>query len=211
MSRENAPLPSAFDWKQARLVHRDNLPHVRQANVIYFVTCRLADSLPAERVAELKRGREQWRRLNPEPHSPQQEREYRRIWTARIENLLDAGYGACPLRDPECRDMLEVTMRHDDGKKYQLGELVIMPNHVHALVHLLSGCELGDIIKAWKSVSARRIGKRLGHTGTYWMDEYFDHAIRGEEQLQKFLQYIRDNPRNLPPGSFTLGTGTLKT
>ncbi len=88
------------------MAHRDNLPQVRQDNVIYFVTFRLADSPPAERVAELREERDQWMRLHPEPHTPAQQSEYRRIWTVRIENLMDAGYGRCELRDAACRAML---------------------------------------------------------------------------------------------------------
>ncbi|HZK80212.1 MAG TPA: transposase [Humisphaera sp.] len=201
--------PSAFGWDQAWLDHRDNLPHVRQENVVYFVTFRLADSLPAERVAELRNQREQWLRLNPLPHTRVQEREYRRIWTVRIENLLDAGYGACVLRDPACREILEASIRHDDGVAYRLGEFVIMPNHVHALLQMLPGRELGESVKAWKSVSARRIGKRLGRLGSYWMDEYFDHSVRHDASLARFVSYIRENPMRLSSGSFTLGSGTL--
>ena len=202
--------PSAFDWTRARLDHWDNLPHVRQENAVYFVTFRLGDSLPAERVAELKQQREAWMKLNPIPHSEEQQREYRRIWTARIENLLDAGYGACVLRDPACREILETSMRHDDGPAYRLGEFVIMPNHVHALVQMLPGHELSDAIKAWKSISARRIRKRLERLGSYWMDEYFDHIVRSNERLERFVDYIHQNPERLPHGTFTLGRGTLR-
>ncbi len=201
--------PSRFDWDRARLGHRGNLPHVRQENVIYFVTFRLGDSLPAERVAELRERRDEWLRRHPPPHTPMQQREYHAIWTDRIERLLDAGYGACVLRDPEYRDMLESSLRHEDGVKYQLGEFVIMPNHAHVLVYTLPGFELSETIKAWKSVSARRVGKRLGRAGSYWMDEYFDHAVRSEESLCRFVDYIRQNPTGLPVGAFTLGQGTL--
>jgi REP element-mobilizing transposase RayT len=203
------PPPSPFNWNHAQIAHRDNLPHVRQDNVVYFVTFRLADSLPAERVAELQEERNRWIQLNPEPHTPAQAREYRRIWTVRIENLMDAGYGRCELRNDECRAMLEASMRHEDGSKYRLGPFVIMPNHVHALLVMLPGFDLSDIIKAWKSISARRIGNHMGRRGSYWMDEYFDHAVRGDEPLSKFARYIQENPRNLQPGDFTLGTGTL--
>jgi REP element-mobilizing transposase RayT len=205
------PNPSAFSWKYAALTHRGYLPHVRQENVVYFVTFRLADSLPAERVTELLDQRTQWLRRNPLPHSPQQIKEYRQIWTVPIENLLDAGHGECVLKNAACREVLEASMRHDDGSKYQLGEYVIMPNHVHALVHALPNYELAHAMKAWKSVSARRIGKLLGRTGSFWMDEYFDHAVRDEAHLEKFTRYIRENPRGLPSGSFTLGTGKLQS
>jgi REP element-mobilizing transposase RayT len=202
--------PSPFDWRQAQLAHRDNLPHVRQDNVVYFVTFRLADSLPAERVQELREERDRWLRLHPEPHTPAQQSEYRRIWTARIENLMDAGYGRCELRDAGCRGMLEACMRHDDETAYRLGPFVIMPNHVHALLLMLPGYSLSDMIKAWKSISARRIGTRLGRRGSYWMNEYFDHAVRGDDSLEKFARYVRENPTRLRPGEFTLGSGTLE-
>jgi len=202
--------PDAFDWSRAQIAHRDNLPHVRQENVVYFVTFRLGDSLPAERLAELKEQREKWIKRNRLPHTPQQKEEYRRIWTARIERLLDAGYGSCVLRSAECRGMLENIMRHADAARYQLGDFVIMPNHVHAMVHLPVGEELAKIIKARKSVSARQFGKRLGRAGCYWMDEYFDHALRSDESREKFVQYIRKNPSHLHDGEFTLGCGTLK-
>ena len=201
--------PSAFDWHQAWLDHRDNLPHIRQENILYFVTFRLADSLPAERVAELRRRRDRWLRLNPLPHSTDQQREYRRLWTARIEHLLDAGYGACVLRDPACRAPLEACIRHDDALHYRLGDFVIMPNHVHALLHVSPGHELSNIVKAWKSVSARRIGKLRGSPGSYWMPEYFDHGVRGDASLDRFRRYIRKNPDALPPGTFTVGRGSL--
>ncbi len=41
------------------------------------------------------------------------------------------------------------------------------------------------------------------------MDEYFDHAVRGDESLEKFARYVRDNARRLQPGEFTLGSGDL--
>jgi putative transposase len=204
-------IPTTFDWSHASIEHRDNLPHVRQDNVIYFLTFRLADSLPQEKVAELKQNRAQWMHLNPPPHTPEQQQEYRRIWTVRIENLMDAGYGKCVLRDPECRAMLEATMRYDDAVRYRLGEFVIMPNHVHALLHVLPNQDLSEIVKAWKSISARRIGRRLGQLGSYWMDEYFDHAVRADEALERFVSYIRQNPNHLTATDFTLARGTLAT
>jgi REP element-mobilizing transposase RayT len=204
-------LPSAFDWKYAAMAHRDHLPHVRQENVVYFITFRLADALPADRLNELLRQRADWTRRNPPPHTSEQQREFRQIWTTRIENMLDAGHGECALKDAGCRAFVESTMRHDDGTRYRLGDFVVMPNHVHCLLQMLTGHELSDVLKAWKSISSRQIGKLLGRLGSYWMDEYFDHAVRDEAHLEKFAKYIRENPRGLPVGSFTLGHGGLRS
>ncbi len=188
---DDPPSPAAFDWKKARFAHRDKLPHVRQDNVVYFVTFRLADSLPAERTRELRQERDRWLAANPLPHSPEQATVFRTIWTTRIENLMDAGLGRCPLANPECREIVAAVLRHDDGLLYRLGEFVLMPNHVHVLVQLLSGGNLSMVVKAWKSVSARRINQTLKQSGSLSQQEYFDHAVRDTASFNRFTTYIR--------------------
>ena len=34
-----------------------------------------------------------------------------------------------------------------------------------------------------------------GASGCVWQDETFDHIVRTESQLAKFVRYIEDNPR----------------
>ena len=46
-------------------IYRGKLPHWRQEGVIYFVTFRLADSLPQAKLDWLRREKELWLRLNP--------------------------------------------------------------------------------------------------------------------------------------------------
>ncbi len=41
-------------------IHRRNLPHWRQTNVTYFVTTRLADSMPQEKIREWQTKRDAW-------------------------------------------------------------------------------------------------------------------------------------------------------
>jgi REP element-mobilizing transposase RayT len=198
-----------FDRGEAYLQHRDHLPHLRQQNVIYFLTFRLADSLPARRLDQLRRVRDQWILDNPPPHTLRQESEYRSLWTGPIERLLDGGHGECLLRNPECRGFLEETMRHDDGAAYSLGEFVIMPNHVHALLHVPKSSDLSTILQAWKSISARRINKLHRRSGTLWQSEPFDHIVRDGTHHRRFANYIGKNPAKLRAGHFTLGCGTL--
>ena len=58
-----------FDPEADFQVYRRNLPHWRQAGVKYFVTFRLADSLPTQKLAALK---EEKRTLaRPKPPSSQ--------------------------------------------------------------------------------------------------------------------------------------------
>ena len=47
-----------------------------------------------------------------------------------------------------------------NGQRYVLGEYVVMPNHVHALVRPLANHDLDRILHSWKSFSANQISKR---------------------------------------------------
>lgn len=201
--------PSFYDPHRATLHHRDQLPHLRQENALYFITFRLADSLPAEKLAQLKASRTHWLKTNPPPHTLAQQSEYKKLWTTPIERLLDANHGSCLLRKPTARLHLENTLRHHDTITYHLGHFVIMPNHVHLLAHILPPHDLSAILKAWKSVSARRINKTLQRSGPLWLEESFDHIVRDRPHWQRFITYIQKNPAHCPPNTYTLSQGSL--
>jgi hypothetical protein len=44
-----------------------------------------------------------------------------------------------------------------------------------------------------------QINKMSGSRGRVWHPESFDHIVRSAAQLERFEQYIRDNPKSLPP------------
>src|SRR6266550_62103 len=57
-------------------------------------------------------------------------------------------------------------LRHFDSQRYHLDAFVVMPNHVHALVQPLPGHSLKEILRSWKSYSARQINKTVGRSGS---------------------------------------------
>jgi len=89
-----------------------NLPHWEQPDSTYFVTFRLADSLPASKLAELEEERATWLKFNPEPWSDDQRREYYRRFTARLDEWLDAGSGSCVLRDERTAKVVADALNH---------------------------------------------------------------------------------------------------
>ena len=188
-----------FDPEADFQVHRRNLPHRRQAGVIYFVTFHLADSLPRLKRAALQEERKLWLALNQPPHNERQTEEYHRNFSKRIHDWLDAGYGSCALAHPQIFRLIESVLNFFDGQRYALGEYVVMPNHVHALVQPLENHSLDLILHSWKSFSANQINKMSGSRGRVWHPESFDHIVRSAAQLERFEQYIRDNPKSLPP------------
>ncbi len=65
--------------------------------------------------------------------------------------------------------------------------VVLMPDHLHALVALPSEKELRKVVTDWKKLLARKLGIR-------WQRDFFDHRIRKEENLQEKADYILHNP-----------------
>ena len=70
----------------------------------------------------------------------------------------------------------------------------LMPNHVHAVVELIDGFSLSDIVRSWKSFTARLANARLGQRGQFWHPDYFDRFMRNEEHLAQTVEYVEQNP-----------------
>ena len=81
---------------------RRNLPHWTQLGKMYFVTFRLADSLPQKRLEQIQQERKIWSACHSKPYSEQEWQEYHRLFSERIEHWLDAGHGECILAQPVC-------------------------------------------------------------------------------------------------------------
>ncbi|HKS36236.1 MAG TPA: transposase, partial [Verrucomicrobiae bacterium] len=187
------------------------LPHWRQQSKLYFVTFRLNDSVAQGDLSAWREEKRIWESHHPKPWTDADWAEYHQRFTERMEQLLDAGYGSCALAKPEVGERVEAALRHFDGSRYRLGDFVVMPNHVHVLVQPAGDAELSTIMHSWKSFTAKRANARLGTSGIFWRDEYFDHLVRSEAQHEKFRAYIHENP--IGPGlrrdQFRIGTGTF--
>ena len=117
---------------------RGYLPHVKREGASYFVTFRLADSLPkavleriqAERAAALHQL--STIRQQPDgracPSSAATEAAIEREDQRKIEQYLDRGTGACYLRRAEIADLVTQALHHFDGERYWLKDWVVMPN-----------------------------------------------------------------------------------
>jgi REP element-mobilizing transposase RayT len=172
----------------------NRLPHWQQAGGIYFVTFRLADSVPKQLLDRWVAEREGWLRFHPSPWSQEEEREYHERFTGAMERWLDAGHGSCVLRRPECARVVESALRHFDGQRCDLFTSVVMPNHVHALFRLREGHTLEKMVHTWKRFTARRVNAMLGSRGHLWQRDYFDRLVRDYAHFGRCVRYIRRNP-----------------
>ncbi|MGH7993245.1 MAG: helicase C-terminal domain-containing protein, partial [Limisphaerales bacterium] len=187
-----------------------HLPHWRQEGCAYFVTFRLADSIPKDKLIQWQVELREWLHRHPEPRTAVQEQEYAERFAERFHAWLDDGLGACWLQQPEISAVVEEALRFFDGQRYWLGQFVVMPNHVHVLVRPLQENSLSEILHSWKSFTAKKINTLLTRAGKVWQDESFDCLVREATQLEQFSAYIQENPAkaHLLQGKFRLGHGS---
>ena len=202
------PLP--FDPAAAHMLYRRSLPHWRQAGTAYFVTFRLADAVPKAVLHQWLSETRVWLEQHPEPHTHELKWERAAKIGRRLLGYLDTGCGTCLLRDPAARVEVEQAMLHFEGDRYLLGDYVIMPNHVHALVMPLGKADMGRIVASWTAYSAVRINRRNASSGKVWQGEPFDHIVRNRDAFARFGKYIRENVGLLPADHATVGKGSLK-
>jgi REP element-mobilizing transposase RayT len=177
--------------------HGDRRPHWEQGEAMQFVTFRLGDAMPQEKLTLWKAQRRIWLTHHPLPWSPETEAEYHHEFTRKLERWLDEGAGSCLFQDEGHRRILERTLMHDHGHRAEHHAWVIMPNHVHLL--FAPKYPLKKLLQSWKGVSARNLGR-----GSIWQKNYRDTLIRDQDHFENAVRYIRRNPAKLPRGSFTL-------
>ena len=177
---------------------RGYLPHLETQEAIYFVTFRLADSLPRELVLQLRKERDTIEKASAAGATRRGDLSrlrQLRVLLKKGEECLDRGMGRCHLRDPRVAGIVAEAIRHFHGQRYRLLAWCVMPNHVHALFSPLGDNTLDAILHSWKSYSAQKANALLARTGPFWQREYFDHVVRDQSALQRIRQYIQDNPK----------------
>lgn len=89
----------------------------------------------------------------------------------------------------------------------ELGEYVIMPNHVHAIFTIHPNAmnkenHLGFLVGRFKGAAAYVYGKlkrqgRVADIGEkLWQCDYWDDLISSEDEYWGYVRYIRNNPKN---------------
>ena len=83
-----------------------------------------------------------------------------------------------------------------------IGSYVIMPNHVHMILHISStdvrqgpmwasaptDTNIGNLVRSWKTLITKELGKSI------WQRGYYDHVVRSEKDYLHIVEYIENNP-----------------
>jgi leucyl-tRNA synthetase len=83
---------------------------------------------------------------------------------------------------------------HWNGQRCDIYALVLMGNHVHALIRPYEDHPLPDLLHSIKSYSAHQINERQNVSGSLWEGETFDHIVRDSWWFTNFVYYLCENP-----------------
>jgi len=172
-----------------------NLPHWHPINQSFFLTWRLAGSLPESVISELQAIRQQLKRkrsvLIPEVRLV----EYKKLF-AKVDRILDkAETGPLWLATPEIAAVIQTALLKDYASMFRLWAYVVMANHVHVLLKPRLQFSLALITQRLKGYTALEANRILGRTGeTFWQDECFDHWPRDQDEFFRIVDYIENNP-----------------
>ena len=72
--------------------------------------------------------------------------------------------------------------------------IMVMPDHVHAVIKLEAGETLSKAMHSLKRHTAREINKYFSRQGQFWQKGYTDWGIRREATLNSTIRYCYANP-----------------
>jgi REP-associated tyrosine transposase len=203
---------------QSEVITRRNLPHWYVPGAMHFVTYRLAGTIPASVLHNLRQQRTaHLAEKRPTTVTVREHRDnaHKRFFAA-YDRYLDETQSITWLATPQIAALIRGNLYHHRGSRYYLLAYCVMPNHVHVLFQpqdlaLLDGTNLGatrdepderpdagsplaEIMHSLKSYTAHEANQFLRRSGPFWQRESYDHWVRDDDELERIVQYIIWNP-----------------
>lgn len=180
--------------------YQRKLPHWQPEGAEYFITFRLAGSLPRSAIHKLRTIREQLQNDQGLKGQSNLEEQIQRKVFHKYEQLLNENSTEVNwLRNKRVAQIVKEALHYRDTKEYDLYAYCIMPNHVHMVVqHLIKvsaeSYPITRILQSLKRYTARECNKLLQRKGSFWQSESFDRVIRNNDELEKTISYVLNNP-----------------
>jgi len=168
------------------------LPHWEVEDGRYFITIHLAGAIPAAGRRRIQVLASQLQAI-PDRDSPEWLQQQRAIF-AEMENWLDRAQWNPLLQQQEIAAMVVEAVEHRVARgNWNMLQYVIMPTHIHLF------CEFGDqemkpILEDFKRWTGHQATKMLRHTARFWQHDWFDHWSRSDEEDDRIIRYIQNNP-----------------
>ncbi len=194
--------------------YRRNLPHLVIPGYPFFITTRLVESMPLEKLKILHKELEQELSVIQAVKNSKKKirlrKEINRSFFINYDRLLHEQLtGPDWLDDERVAKIVRDSLHWGDGKRYHLIAFTIMPNHIHVVLLPIwvnkqeredqepvdeDAYFLARILESIKKYTAREANKILGRKGQFWQHESYDHLLRNQKELERAVHYTLKNP-----------------
>jgi putative transposase len=206
------------------IFRRRRLPHWDVPDGTYFVTACLAGSVPATVLGQLQDYRHSLDAGSRPPTMGEGDWEVdkQKLVFARWDECLDGMPAVRHLAQPALAAEVQKSIYHFAETRYHVLAYSIMPSHFHWVFHpmpkwcdtVMSEIESRRTLQAdranpreprpkspreiimhsLKSFTANVCNRLLGLRGEFWQEESFDHWVRNDDELQRIIAYVENNP-----------------
>ncbi len=192
---------ASMNKRRPKTLHfwQGHLPHWQVENGRYFVTIHLYGAVPPiahQRIHELS---EQFRIAEAESDNVQSDlfiKLSRKIFL-EMERWLDRSPVVSHFEHPELCNMLTEAIEHRQRVGvWEMLSFAIMPSHLHMFFEFNSDLSLKSELeefKRWTGHQAAKVETNLSGN-RFWQIEWFDHWSRNDEEDEKIISYIQNNP-----------------
>ncbi len=187
-----------------RTYYDRKLPHFQPPGATLFVTFRLAGSLPAYVIQNLRDEFSSFQTNLESSHDPDkfekkiyaEQRRYFGKWDKALDTSTTGPFW---LRNEKIASVVSESLHFLNNQRYELDAFSIMPNHVHAVFKPLpiesdEYYSLSGIMHSLKRHTALEANKILNRKGQFWQHECYDHVVRDEAEHHRIIQYVINNP-----------------
>jgi len=194
--------------------YRRNLPHYQPPNASYFITFRLAGSLPHKIINNLISLYKNKEILLKDIKDPVERRKktyiLKKKYFGTFDKFLDSSNcGPMWLQEDKIAAIMCDAIKYRDNKLYELICYCIMPNHVHLVIRIeedekgiqnsLKSEEkdlyrITKILQRLKEYTAHEANIILRRKGQFWHRENYDHVIRNDKEFGNIVNYVLMNP-----------------
>ena len=83
--------------------------------------------------------------------------------------------------------VLEAARQYHERQRWHLHIIVLMPDHLHAIVSFPRQPGMSRTVASWKGYLRKELGIR-------WQSNYFVHRLLNDAEFVEKMHYIRMNP-----------------
>lgn len=158
----------------------------------YWLTLRLADAMPKERMTEIK---EQAAAIAEEEGGDDAAKK--RTLARLIEEEMNRWHGDCWLRDDEVARTVVAALQAGHGRKYTLRAWCLLPNHVQVVFSVAEGVDAGAVVREWSNYTTRQVNILVGREGeVFWEKMPYLKACMDDAEVLKRVRGVEFRPVN---------------